>query len=224
MLPRQIRYDARFRNGVRQRFLTIDMASAAQHRCRRDGVSVIGCRHHDGIDASLIDETTEIAIAFGGRKNLHGFPQVVRIDVAQRDDILIFEVVDAELRLAGCADQSNVQLFIGGNFARRAKRRTTGKGCGDTGGAGHADKLTPVQRKSRRVWQSFAMWHGKELPERAVWSQPMPLKKKWRTFDSPPASCSAAALRNDDAIKPDRICRRWIIKSLHSPITHKWGL
>src|SRR5262245_33750593 len=89
------------------------MTSAAQRRDRRHGMRVIGRRHHDGIDARLIDETAEVIVCGRVRKSLRSCGEIVVVNIAQRDDVLADEIIDAELGLAGRADEADVQFVVG---------------------------------------------------------------------------------------------------------------
>ena len=78
----------------------------------------------------LVDQLAEIVVGLCPGKIVGSFREEVIIDIAQRDDVLVIEVIYAEARLVGSADKANVQLIIrrlSKTGAREIKSRSEGK-------------------------------------------------------------------------------------------------
>ena len=104
---------ARFRYSMSQRLFAINVPAASNHRCRSHSMRVIWSCHHDCIEISLVNQAAKIAIDLRSWKALRHTREAVGIYVTERDDILVFEVADAEAALARNANDANVELVVG---------------------------------------------------------------------------------------------------------------
>lgn len=102
-----------FGNRAGERFLAIDMASAAQRRNRRHGVRVIRRGDDHGVNVPLVKQPTEIGVRLRGGKFLLGRSQVMLIHVAQGNDVLAGHGGEIVVPLVRHADDAEVELLVG---------------------------------------------------------------------------------------------------------------
>ena len=75
---------------------------------------MIGGRDHDCVDlvAHLVEELPIVLELCGGRKSLRLLAEVATIDIAQRDDVLLRELIEVVTSLACNSDDGQIQFFI----------------------------------------------------------------------------------------------------------------
>ena len=88
------------------------MSPAPQCRHCSDRMGVVRNGNHDSIDTRLIDETPKIIVSGRLRKAFLRFGQVGIVDVAQRNDVFLLQILEAEPGLACSANEANIQLVI----------------------------------------------------------------------------------------------------------------
>lgn len=116
MLFGQVRNDARFGDGVRQRLFTVNVATTFQRRGRGNGVGVVGCANNDGINVFLLKELAKIVVGLrAGVIFLRG-GEVIIVDVAERNDVLAGDFLQIGARAIGGADLSDVEFVVRRNF------------------------------------------------------------------------------------------------------------
>ena len=120
-----------------ERFFAIDVLAQPQSHHRGRGVDVVGRGDRHRLDVGLFEHLAKIDIRLGLRKIAAGLAQQQVVDVAQRHDVLVLQVVDAEPRLVGGADKRDVQLLVGrslfGQYSA-ANEAVTGRQRTDHGG------------------------------------------------------------------------------------------
>ena len=128
------RHDAGLLDRVGHRLLDIDVLPGAEGRHRDRGVHVVGRGDHHRVDVlPLVQEHPIVAELLGLREGLEGARRLVRVDVAQGDDVLGGHVADHAAALAADADPGDVQLLAGRRespargrgAARRGMRRSS---------------------------------------------------------------------------------------------------
>ena len=82
-------HDASFIHRVGQRLLAIHAQAAIHGPHARRRVGVIGRAHNHRVQVFLLDQLAPVGIGLGPRVFGRGRTQVLRVDVAQRDDVLL---------------------------------------------------------------------------------------------------------------------------------------
>src|SRR5436309_6153278 len=97
---------------------------------------MVGGADDYGIDILLLEQLSKIIVGFGVRKFLFHRRQKVVIDVAERDDVFLFDASNVRARAVSGADDGDVKLFISGKFSRGRGRAASQTGSGGRQGRG----------------------------------------------------------------------------------------
>ena len=135
--------DPHFGNGMRQRFLAIDMPPALQRRQGGHSVRMVRRSDHHRVNVLLLEHFSEVRVAPGVGKFLLRRIQEKRINIANGNDVLVLDSLDISGGAIGGADDGDVEFFVGRNFPE-------GGACAQQPGAsrrdcGMCDKLTAIQ-------------------------------------------------------------------------------
>jgi hypothetical protein len=81
-----------FGHGPGERLLAIDVSSATNCCCGRDGVGVVRGGHHHRFDVLLVEQISKIGVGPGRWMFLRGSRKQALVDVAQGHDVLTRDI------------------------------------------------------------------------------------------------------------------------------------
>ena len=103
---------ARFIEIVRQRFLAVNVFAEPDGGHRGDGVVVVGNRHDNSVDVPLLEQFSEIAVFPRAGMLLGGRVEKIFVHVAQRDDILVGQILEVLGAFIANADEAEVEFLV----------------------------------------------------------------------------------------------------------------
>ena len=112
MLLREFRQAPRLVNRVRQRLLAIGVQAELERHGRGRRVAMVGGAHHNGVQILALEHAPEIVVNFCVRKSLFGCRQIVVVDVAERDDVLVRDAVEVIATAIRYADNTDVKIIF----------------------------------------------------------------------------------------------------------------
>jgi len=132
-------------------------------------MEMIGRSDHDCVDVLLlVEHLAEVGKDFGLGIFFEGVPGVVRVDVAQGDDIFAAELFEVGCALASNADSGNVDFFAWRslsveteNVARNDHEGRRGCGCGAKEGTARKGGRGCLHGVSTQGWRNYfnsLMW------------------------------------------------------------------
>ena len=132
VFAREISQHACLENGVRQRFLTVDMFAQPDGHRGGGGMGVIRGGHDHRIDVLglLFQHLAKVGILRRLGVTLEHMRRPAGIDVTKRDDVLAFAAVDIDLPLAAGTNRSDVEPFVGTEHPPRHHHRERHAGTG----------------------------------------------------------------------------------------------
>ena len=159
VFAREISQHACLENGVRQRFLTVDMLAQPDGHRGGGGMGVIRSGHDHRVDVLglLFQHLAKVGILRRLGVTLEHMRRPAGIDVTKRDDVLAFAAVDIDLPLAAGTNRSDVEPFVGTEHPPRHHHRKHHAG---TGHAFVPDSPSSYSRgielEMRPPWSSYA--------------------------------------------------------------------
>src|SRR5688572_22639704 len=158
--PRGIHHPPAFIHRMRQRLLTIDMLTKLKRRDRRMRVHVIWRADHHRVDVLLLEHLPPVGVAAGFfqlLKLLGDLIEIVRVDVADGDDVLFEDAFEVSLPLLLDADDGDIQLLGGRVALSFLAEAPLADPYAETGGSTF-QKSTTTQSRHELSWTT---WHGR---------------------------------------------------------------
>ena len=101
-----------FFNGVGERFFTVNVFAAIHGPDIDEGVGMISCRADNGINVPLFETSSPVNISFGPGELFCCRCKILRVYIAQGDDIFTLNVVQVCTTSTSNADDSDIEFFI----------------------------------------------------------------------------------------------------------------